>query len=74
MLKQFHKRYTNSTPVLWRKIGDTLLLVGSTITTYAILEGDKVFAVISLVCTVLGKIITNLTQDAPKQDSEVLPK
>lgn len=63
MIKNLHDKYAGTTPILFRKIGDSLLLIGSTITTYAILEGDKTFAIISLVCTVIGKIITNFTSE-----------
>lgn len=63
-IKKLHSKYAGPTPVIWRKIGDSLLLIGSTITTYAILDGDKTFAIISLICTIVGKIITNFTSDA----------
>jgi hypothetical protein len=63
MLTKLHDKYKRPTPEAWRKVGDSLLLIGSTITTYAILDGDKTFAIISLACTVLGKIITNFTTD-----------
>ncbi len=65
-IDKLHSRYARTTPIIARKIGDSLLLVGSTITTYAILEGDKTFAIISLICTVLGKIITNFTTEDGK--------
>ncbi len=66
MLKGLHSKYAAPVPDLWRKIGDSLLLIGTSITTYAILDGDKTFAIISLVCTVLGKVITNFATDGTK--------
>jgi hypothetical protein len=62
-IKKLAETYSKPTSPVFRKIGDSLLLVGSTITTYAILEGDKTFAVISLICTVVGKVLTNFTTD-----------
>lgn len=56
------KNYWAPTPIFWRKVGDSLLLIGSTVTGYAVFEGDKRMALISLVCTVLGKVITNFAK------------
>lgn len=57
------KRYKAPTPHKWKQIGDALLIIGSTITTYAIFEHNELFALISLICTVLGKLIPNFITD-----------
>jgi len=69
MAKYKLKSYWEPTPKLFRVIGDTFLSVGSTITAYGILEGDKKIALISLVSTILGKFLTNLaTVPEPSTD------
>ena len=62
-LSNLQKRYASPTPKFFRKLGDSLLLVGSTITGYAVFEGSKTFAIISLIATVLGKVITNFASE-----------
>lgn len=57
----FFKRYYKSTPVIWRKIGDSILLLGTAITTYQLTyhsENTKL-ALATLLITWLGKTITN---------------
>lgn len=60
--------YWKPTPKKWRKVGDSILLAGTTITSYAILSEDKIFAVVSLILTVVGKIITNFANEDDAQD------
>jgi hypothetical protein len=62
-LKKLHDNYKAPTSAKWRKVGDSFLLIGSTVTSYAIFEGNKTFALISLACTVVGKVITNFTNE-----------
>lgn len=52
-------RYYAPTPKKWRKLGDALLAVSTTITTYAIAEDMKVFAITALIIGSLGKFLTN---------------
>lgn len=58
-LKKIHKHYSAPTPARWRKLGDALLSVGTTITGFAIFEEAKWVAISALVVTVLGKFLTN---------------
>lgn len=53
------KNYYLPTPKKWRKIGDTLLAVSTTITTYAIVEEIKWIAITALVLGVIGKFLSN---------------
>lgn len=53
------KKYWDSTPVKYRKLGDALLAVSTTITTYAIVEDMKIFAISALVLGSVGKFLTN---------------
>jgi len=63
MTKPKLKRYYQPTPVRLRKIGDSILYAGTTMTGYAIFSESKWFAIISLVLTVLGKTLTNCYTD-----------
>ena len=63
------KKYYQPTPKPWRKVGDSILFAGMTMTGYAIFSEDKWFAIVSLILTVAGKTITNLfTDDIDRQD------
>jgi hypothetical protein len=53
-------RYYRPTPLKWRKIGDTLLAVSTTITTFAIAEDVQWLAYVALFIGVVGKFLTNL--------------
>jgi hypothetical protein len=69
MSKTKRKPYYKPTSVKWRKVGDSILFTGMTMTGYAIFGEDKWFAIISLILTVAGKTITNLfTDDIDGQD------
>lgn len=64
MIKKAHKHYSLPTPVVWRKIGDSLLLVSTSVTGYTIFAGgEKWVAIFSLVTGILGKFITNFFKD-----------
>lgn len=54
-----NNNYWKPTPLKMRKLGDAILSVGTTITTFAIYEEYKWIAVISLLLTVIGKFLTN---------------
>ena len=52
--------YWKPTPIIWRKIGDGLLAVGALSGTFAIAEDMKWLAIGLVVCSILGKFLTNL--------------
>ena len=52
-------KYYAPTPVKWRKLGDSLLGVSTTITGFAIYEEIKWIAITALVLGVIGKFLTN---------------
>lgn len=67
MLKSLWDKYTLPTPARWRKIGDSLLLIGGSLTAYMIEHNDHDMARVALVCTILGKVITNFAaEEKPK--------
>jgi hypothetical protein len=51
--------YYKPTPEKLRKLGDALLAVSTTITTYAIAEDMKAFAITALILGSVGKFLTN---------------
>lgn len=53
------KNYFKPTPKKWRKLGDALLGVSTTITTYAIVEDYKWIALTSVLLGAIGKFLTN---------------
>jgi len=53
------KHYYSPTPRKWRKLGDALLGVSTTITGFAIYEEAKWVAITALVLGVVGKFLTN---------------
>lgn len=53
------KNYYAPTPKKWRKLGDALLGVSTTITTFAIIEEMKWIAITALVLGVIGKFLSN---------------
>lgn len=52
-------KYYAPTPVKWRKLGDALLGVSTTITGFAIYEEIKWIAITALILGVIGKFLTN---------------
>lgn len=53
------KNYYSPTPKKWRKLGDALLAVSTTITGFAMYENIHWLAMTSLITGVLGKFLTN---------------
>lgn len=55
--------YYKPTPNKWRKLGDTLLAVSTTITGFSLYADLKWVAGVALVLGVLGKFLTNFFSD-----------
>ena len=53
------QKYYTPTPAKWRKLGDTLLGVSTTITGFAIYEEVKWVAITALAIGVVGKFLSN---------------
>lgn len=53
------KHYWKPTPVFWRKIGDSLLAVGSLSGTIAIIKDYKWLGISLVICSIIGKFLTN---------------
>lgn len=53
------EKYFAPTPAKWRKLGDALLGVSTTITGFAIMDQMKGLALTALILGVVGKFLTN---------------
>jgi hypothetical protein len=51
--------YYKPTPKKWRKIGDAILAVGTTLTAYSCFMNYKEIAIASAILTAVGKFLTN---------------
>ena len=60
IINKYHSRYASVTPAKWRKLGDALLGISTTIVGFAIYEDYKWVAEAALITGVLGKFLTNL--------------
>ena len=63
IITKCHNRYAGVTPIKWRKLGDALLGVSTTITGFAIYEEAKWVAIFALATGVIGKFLTNLFKE-----------
>jgi len=57
------KNYYKPTPKIWRKIGDSLLLIGSTVTGISAFTLPPIVTAIAAGLTAIGKIITNFASE-----------
>ena len=48
------------TPRIWRQIGNALLTISTAVTGYTAFNDQHTVAIISMVCGLLGKLITSL--------------
>lgn len=71
MLKRWITKYSMPTPAKWRKIGDSLMIIGGSITAYMIERDDHTMAKVALICTILGKVITNFASEDNKSGKQL---
>lgn len=80
-MKKIFKNYYKPTPVKWRKLGDSILVIGTIISTTCLAEYEKakeIFGVgdlkslmlTAIVCTALGKIVTNFATVETTSESQ----
>ena len=69
-IKHIRKHYYAPTPKRWRKLGDALLGVSTTITGFAIMEEYKWLALSALALGVIGKFLTNFFKEDDQLDQE----
>lgn len=52
-------RFQSPTPKLWKQIGNALLSISTLITGYSAVMHEPTIAIISMICGILGKVITS---------------
>ena len=62
-LKKIGEYYKAPTPIFWRKVGDSILTLGTLFTGGQIMSGNQNAALIGLLLTWFGKTITNLATE-----------
>jgi hypothetical protein len=55
----FGNSYFKPTPKFWRVVGDSMLGLGTVLTTIGTVKKDPILAIAAAVCGWLGKTITN---------------
>ena len=59
-MKKIHELYKSPTPKKWRKLGDALLSVSTTLATFSVVEEwGKVITLSIIITGVVGKFLTN---------------
>lgn len=53
------ERFKAPTPKLWRQIGNALLIISTTVTGYTAYVDEPTIGLISIICGMLGKVITS---------------
>jgi hypothetical protein len=81
-MKNIFTNYYKPTPAKWRKIGDSILVIGTITSTTCLVEYEKAKEIFgandlktimltAVVCTALGKIITNFASENTNIKSEI---
>lgn len=65
-LNQKFENYAAPTPRTWRKIGDSLLIISTTISGYSLLMDEPAIAMTVSVIGVIGKLLTEFNIEKPK--------
>jgi hypothetical protein len=54
------ERFKSPTPKLWRRIGNILLIISTSVSGFTMYNDQNLIALISMITGILGKIITSL--------------
>jgi len=57
------ENYTKPTPNFWRKVGDSMLIIGTTIAGISAFTMPPIVTVIAAGLTCIGKVITNFATE-----------
>jgi len=63
MYNKMLKNYYKPTPTKWRKLGDALLAISTTITGFAMYQDMQWVALTALITGVIGKFLTNFFKE-----------
>ena len=61
------KNFYTPTPKKWRRLGDSLLGVSTTITSFSIYNDMKEIAIAALLLGVIGKFLSNFFTEEPQE-------
>jgi hypothetical protein len=62
------EKYNSPTPNKWRKLGNFLLILSTTITSYSIMEEMKGVAIGAAILGCIGKVLTDFfTEDTTQE-------
>jgi hypothetical protein len=61
-------RLKSPTPKLWKQIGNALLSISTLITGYTAFIDEPALAITSMVCGILGKVITSFFVEDTNQE------
>lgn len=67
---KFKLNYFAPTPILFRKIGDSLLAAGTTGATFAYSNENHTIAAILMIISVIGKFMTNMVSCVENTNTE----
>lgn len=62
-LKKLHDNYYSRTPIIIAKIGDSLLLISTSVTAYGISSHQEVIAYVALFTGTIGKVLLNFAKE-----------
>ena len=63
-MKASFKNYGKPTPARWKRIGDAILILGTTLSaSFTGMEVDKGWIMAAILLTALGKMVPNLFSD-----------
>jgi hypothetical protein len=62
-LSQAADNYSKPTPSKWRKIGDLLLTIGSTVTSISAFTMPPIVTAAAAILTAIGKVMTNFATE-----------
>lgn len=62
-IKKLHDNYYSRTPIIIAKIGDSLLLISTSVTAYGISSHQEVIAYVALFTGTIGKVLLNFAKE-----------
>jgi hypothetical protein len=62
-VKKLHDRYYSRTPIILAKVGDSLLLISTSVTVYGIKDHQEMLALVACITGTLGKILLNFAKE-----------
>lgn len=61
--KRIKESYDKPTPIKWRRIGDSILIIGSGVSAISAYMDNKYITIAGIALTAIGKFLTNLKSE-----------